>query len=139
MCNLKYYVIRGALLFGYIYNLILQTPSNLLLRECRSKTADKAKVRRYLESNKDVVNIRDEDKVCHYESNSVRHWFYCSLQFEWTPLMWACENKHFEIAKLILKYRPDVNIQDKVCGCVCVGGGEYTRLGTVLYRKSGLL
>ncbi len=29
--------------------------------------------------------------------------------------MWALENNHFEIAKLLLKYYPCVNIQDKVC------------------------
>ncbi len=28
--------------------------------------------------------------------------------------MWALENKHFEVAKLLLKYKPQVNIQDKV-------------------------
>ncbi len=28
--------------------------------------------------------------------------------------MWALENKHFEIAKLLLKYKPEVRIQDKV-------------------------
>ncbi len=29
--------------------------------------------------------------------------------------MWACENKHFEIGRLLLKYHPQVHIQDKVC------------------------
>ena len=28
--------------------------------------------------------------------------------------MWALEHKHIEIAKLLLKYKPQVNIQDKV-------------------------
>ena len=28
--------------------------------------------------------------------------------------MWACENHHFEIGRLLLKYQPQVNIQDKV-------------------------
>ena len=36
------------------------------------------------------------------------------LQFQWSPLMWACENNHFEIGRLLLKYKPQVNIQDKV-------------------------
>ncbi len=46
--------------------------------------------------------------------------------------MWALENKHFEVAKLLLKFKPQVNIQDKVvlvlmavynivCVCVCTG------------------
>ncbi len=56
--------------------------------------------------------------------------------------MWALENNHFEIAKLLLKYQPHVRIQDKVCShltndsvqcntvCVCtervvpVGAGQ---------------
>ena len=33
-------------------------------------------------------------------------------QYKWTPLMWCLENKHFEIAKLLLKHQ--VDIQDKV-------------------------
>ncbi len=28
--------------------------------------------------------------------------------------MWALENYYFEIAKLLLKYKPQVRIQDKV-------------------------
>ena len=49
--------------------------------------------------------------------------------------MWACKNKHFEIGRLLLKYHPQVHIQDKVCRkqnnvarwyCVCV------------YREGGL-
>ncbi len=29
--------------------------------------------------------------------------------------MWALDNKHIEIAKLLLKYKPQVCIQDEVC------------------------
>ena len=49
--------------------------------------------------------------------------------------MWACENNHFEIGRLLLKYQPQVNIQDKV-------RKSYTLwlVKTLfhLYRKSGL-
>ena len=31
--------------------------------------------------------------------------------------MWCLENKHFVIAKLLLKYQPSVHIQDKVRIC----------------------
>ncbi len=55
--------------------------------------------------------------------------------------MWALENYYFEIAKLLLKYKPQVCIQDKVvlllmavynvtlCVCVCVCTGRVVSVG----------
>ncbi|XP_064383528.1 ankyrin repeat and KH domain-containing protein 1-like isoform X2 [Halichondria panicea] len=72
-----------------------RTISEKLLAECRSETADIEVVRGYLEQEDCDVNIREND------------------DFKWSPLMWACENKHFEIGRLLLKYHPQVHIQDK--------------------------
>ncbi|XP_064383541.1 uncharacterized protein LOC135332133 isoform X2 [Halichondria panicea] len=71
------------------------TISEKLLAECRSKTADIEVVRGYLEQEDCDANIREND------------------DFRWSPLMWALENKHFEICKLLLEYKPQVHIQDK--------------------------
>ncbi len=53
--------------------------------------------------------------------------------------MWALENQHIEIGRLLMKYHPQVRIQDKVCSqtkyqyvlyCICtervvpVGAGQ---------------
>ncbi|XP_064383526.1 uncharacterized protein LOC135332127 isoform X3 [Halichondria panicea] len=69
------------------------TISDKLLAECRSDTADIEVVRGYLEQEDCDVNIRDD------------YW-------ERSPLMWALNNKHFDIAKLLLQYKPQVRIQD---------------------------
>ncbi len=42
----------------------MQTISDKLLAECRSKTADIEVVRGYLEQEDCDVNIRDDDEVC---------------------------------------------------------------------------
>ncbi len=49
-----------------LHYLCLQTISDKLLAECRSKTADIEVVRGYLEQEDCDVNIRENDEVCIY-------------------------------------------------------------------------
>ncbi len=48
--------------------------------------------------------------------------------------MWALENKHFEIVKLLLKYHPQVHVQDKVFLLLMA----VYNVTLCVYRKSGL-
>ncbi len=48
--------------------------------------------------------------------------------------MWALWNKHFDIAKLLLQYKPQVNIQDTV---ILLLMAVYN-VTLCVYRKGGL-
>ena len=48
--------------------------------------------------------------------------------------MWALENKHIDIAKLLLKYKPQVRIQDTVILLLMAG----YNVTLCVYREGGL-
>ena len=96
--------------------ILLQPISVRLRKTCRSETPPNVDlVSTYLEQKRCDINIREDDEVMNSMTSGRINVFLLNLfQLKRTPLMWALKNKYIEIAKLLLKYKAQVNIQDKV-------------------------